>query len=559
MSFIQSPPDLGNQYDDDRVLRSILQRLLPADTLAEIEPELQQMGALAGADLYRFQLADRLNEPRLTQWSAWGERIDRIDPTPLWREAERIAARTGVVATAYEQLHGRYSRLHQFALAYLFTPSTDLYSCPLAMSDGAARTLQESGTPRQLDRAVCRLISRDPERFWTSGQWMTEATGGSDVSGTETVARQENGEWRLYGLKWFTSAAASQMALALARPEGAPSGSAGLTLFYLETRDDAGRLQGIRIRRLKDKLGTRKLPTAELELHGTPATPVGRIGAGIRTIIPLLNLTRTWNAVSACAYMRRGLALARSYAAVRSAFGKRLDELPLHLTTLADLQAQFEGAMHLTFRLVELIGRDEAGVATDEQRRLLRLLTPITKLLTARQAVSVTSECLEAHGGAGYIEDTGLPMLPRDSQVLTIWEGTTNVLSLDLLRALGDAPAREIGAELERCGQEVRTATLREAVAAAQRSFHTAEQWRLHAAARDVDGLQSGARRYAMTIGYALQTALTAAHAEWSLQTESDARAAAAAVRLSHVLPDWIIFSRDENLALARDLPYPPS
>src|SRR5690606_14395211 len=150
-----------------------------------------------GADLYRFQLADRLNEPRLTQWSAWGERIDRIDPTPLWREAERIAARTGVVATAYEQLHGRYSRLHQFALAYLFTPSTDLYSCPLAMSDGAARTLQESGTPRQLDRAVCRLISRDPERFWTSGQWMTEATGGSDVSGTETVARQENGEWRL--------------------------------------------------------------------------------------------------------------------------------------------------------------------------------------------------------------------------------------------------------------------------------------------------------------------------------------------------------------------------
>lgn len=559
MPFIQSPPDLGNEYDNDRVLRSILHRILPPDTLTEIKGELREMGALAGGELYRFQLADRLNEPRLTRWSAWGERIDRIEATPLWQEAERIAARNGIVAAAYEQVHGRYSRLHQFALAYLFTPSTDLYSCPLAMTDGAARTLRESGTPRQLDRAVPRLITRDPELFWTSGQWMTEAIGGSDVGGTETIARQEEGAWRLYGLKWFTSAAASQMALALARPEGAPAGSRGLTLFYVETRDTAGRLQGIRIRRLKDKLGTRKLPTAELELDGTPASPVGGFGAGIRTIAPLLNLTRTWNAVSACAYMRRGIALARSYAQVRSAFGKRLHELPLHLATLADLQAEFEGAMHLTFRLVELLGREEAGAATDEQRRLLRLLTPIAKLLTARQAVAVTSECLEAHGGPGYIEDTGLPMLLRDSQVLTIWEGTTNVLSLDLLRALGDAPAREIAAEIERCGQEIQAEPLRATVDAARSCFHAAEQWRQQASARGAEGVQSGARRYAIATGYALETALTAAHAEWSLRSEGDRRAMAAAVRLSRRLPRWEVPSAEDDLALARDVPHPPS
>lgn len=559
MPFIQSPPDLGNQYDDDRVLRSILHRILPPNTLTEIEAELREMGALAGSELYRLQLADRLNEPRLTRWSPWGERIDHIEATPLWREAERIAARRGLVATAYEQFHGRYSRLHQFALAYLFTPSTDLYSCPLAMTDGAARTLRESGTPRQLDRAVPRLISRDPELFWTSGQWMTEASGGSDVGGTETIARQEEGQWRLYGLKWFTSAAASQMALALARPDGAPAGTRGLTLFYVETRDRDGRLQGIRIRRLKDKLGTRKLPTAEIELHGTPASPVGGSGAGIRTIIPLLNLTRTWNAVSACAYMRRGIALARSYASVRSAFGKRLDELPLHLATLADLQAEFEGAMHLTFRVVELLGREEAGAATDEQRRLLRLLTPIAKLLTARQAVAVTSECLEAHGGAGYIEDTGLPMLLRDSQVLTIWEGTTNVLSLDLLRALGDQPAREITAEVELCGEDVRSEPLRAAVDAARACFQAAEQWRQQAASRGAEAMQSGARRYAMATGYALETALAAAHAEWSLRVEGDRRAMAAAVRLSRRLPRWSGFPSDDDLVLARDLPRPPS
>ena len=127
------------------------------------------------------------------------------------------------------RVYGEFSRIHQFALAYLFTPSTDLYSCPLAMTDGAARTLLDSGGPEQIDRAVPRLLSRDPAQFWTSGQWMTEATGGSDVGGTETVARptDDGREWRLSGLKWFTSAASSQIALALARTDGAAAGSRG--------------------------------------------------------------------------------------------------------------------------------------------------------------------------------------------------------------------------------------------------------------------------------------------------------------------------------------------
>src|SRR5690606_37418942 len=127
---------------------------------------------------------------------------------------------------------------------------------------------------------------------------------------------------------------------------------------------------------------------------------------------------RTWNAISACAFMRRGIALARDYAGKRIAFGRPLIDLPLHVDTLAGLQAEFEGAMHLTFRLVELVGRAETGTVTPGEMALLRLLTPIAKLTTARQAVSVASECIEAHGGAGYIEDTGLPVLLRDSQVL---------------------------------------------------------------------------------------------------------------------------------------------
>ena len=144
--------------------------------LAEIEPGLTHMGELAGGELYRLQLADRENEPTLTQWDAWGNRVDRIEVTPLWKRAERLAAEQGLVAAAYERRHGAFSRVHQFALAYLFTPSTDLYSCPLAMTDGAARALARfRATSALIERAVPRLTSRDPKRFWTSGQWMTES------------------------------------------------------------------------------------------------------------------------------------------------------------------------------------------------------------------------------------------------------------------------------------------------------------------------------------------------------------------------------------------------
>src|SRR5882724_12007758 len=283
MLFQQQPPTLGNQYLDDPVLHSYLKHVLPLDVLREVEPELIEMGRLAGGELYQMQLADRLNEPRLTQWDAWGNRIDHIELTPLWRAAEKIAAEHGVVATAYEQRHGRFSRVQQCALAYLFTPSTDIYSCPLAMTDGAARTLLSSGNQTLIERAVPHLTTRDPNQFWTSGQWMTELTGGSDVGLSETIARPDNERnademsseptrnWLLFGRKWFTSAATSQIALTLARPEGNPPGGRGLALFYLETRDARGQLRNIRIERLKDKLGTRKVPTAELTLDGAPA------------------------------------------------------------------------------------------------------------------------------------------------------------------------------------------------------------------------------------------------------------------------------------------------
>jgi alkylation response protein AidB-like acyl-CoA dehydrogenase len=536
------PPTLGNQYTDDDLLRSYLARALPHEVLTEIEASLLEMGRLAGGELYQLQLADQLNEPTLTQWDAWGNRVDRIEVTRVWHVAERIACEQGVVATAYERKHGPFSRVHQCALAYLFSPSTDIYSCPLAMSDGAARTLLVSQNRELIDRAVPHLTSRNPTEFWTSGQWMTEITGGSDVGTSQTVAVRATGaddEWSLQGSKWFTSAINSQMALTLARPEGNPSGGRGLALFYVELRDSEGRLRNIQIDRLKDKLGTRKVPTAELTLNGTPARLVMGTTDGVRNITPLLNITRLWNGISAVALMRRSLALASDFARHRIVFGAPLSEKPLHIDTVAGLQAEFEGAFLFAFYLAELTGKSESGEITDEEKLLLRLLTPVMKLTTAKQAVAVSSEIVECFGGAGYVEDTGLPQLLRDAQVLPIWEGTTNVLSLDTLRALRDRAGDRadfrsfvvLREEVFRCLSSVRDPRLKQASEIVRFALTHAEEWLHHAESRGV--LETGARRFALTLGRTMELALLLQHSQWSRDQQQDKQRIAAAIRFA--------------------------
>jgi alkylation response protein AidB-like acyl-CoA dehydrogenase len=402
------------------------------------------------------------------------------------------------------------------------------------MTDGAARTLLSHGNQALIERAVPRLTSRDPARMWTSGQWMTERTGGSDVGLSETVARLgEDGRWRLSGTKWFTSATTSQMALTLARPEGNPAGGRGLALFYLELLGDDGGRNGISVNRLKDKLGTRKVPTAELTLDGTVATPVAGLSEGTRSITPMLNITRTWNAVCAASGMRRGLALARDYAHRREAFGAALADKTLHLETLAGLAAESEAAFLLTFFAVELLGRAEAGAASEADQAILRLATPVVKATTGKQAVAVASEVLEAFGGAGYVEDTGLPALLRDAQVLPIWEGTTNVLSLDALRALG---ANGSGLEAWRGELARRTSTLRDPslIALARQALGAIDRagaWLAETYPAGRPAVEAGARGFLLTLGRAMALGLLAEQAQWALDHQQDARSAHAARR----------------------------
>lgn len=532
-SFFQEPPRLGNQWRDDAPLRAVVARLLPPALHDELAPGLDALGGRAGGDLLALAAAAESQPPVHVPYDAWGCRVDRIVTSEAWSALDRVAAAEGVVAAAYDAAHGEHARLHQAVRLYLYHPSSAIYSCPLAMTDGAARCLlQHGGDDPAFAEVVGRLTSRDPARFWTSGQWMTERTGGSDVSGTSTVARPlEGGAWALHGVKWFTSATTSQVALTLARLPDAAPGSAGLSLFLVRLRDDDGALRGIRVERLKDKLGTRALPTAELTLDGAPSRLVGGAGHGVRKIAAVLNVTRFYNAVCAAAQMRRCVALAADWATRRVAFGRALAAQPLHVETLAAMQVEAEGALHLVLDLATLLGREEHGRATPEESLVLRLMTPVAKLFTARQAVAVASETLEAFGGAGYVEDTGLPVLLRDAQVLAIWEGTTNVLSLDVLRAAakGDAPAAfhaGVARRLDAAAQVpalVPAATrVRDALAALAR--HAGE-----AAARDEATMQAEARDVAFALARTYVGALLLEHAAWA---GADARA-------RHVAQRW--------------------
>lgn len=531
MSFVQTPPALGNQLDDDAIVTGLLTRALgPAWERAA--PLLREMGEIAGHELYALQLADRESLPALTQWDPWGSRVDHITLTPLWRRAQEIAATMGVVATAYEDDFGEDARLVQMALTYLFHASSDVYTCPLAMTDGAARTLLTHQNAALSERALPRLLSRDPRTMWTSGQWMTERTGGSDVGLSETRAEPVgDGTYRLHGVKWFTSATTSEMALTLARPAGNPAGGRGLALFYLEPRLGDGRPNNLTVNRLKDKLGTRKVPTAEITLDGALATPVAGLLGGVRAISPMLNVTRTWNAVAAASDTRRAVALALDYARRRSQFGALLWEKPLHQETLADLVAEHAGIVHLAFFAAETLGRVERG-GTDRDALLLRMATPIAKATTARYAVDVVTEAIEAFGGAGYIEDTGLPRILRDVHVTPIWEGTTNVLSLELLRGMGDTGdgLRVVAEEIVRRTKTAPPALADEACLA-RAGVEAAMTWATGTTARGGrPALEAGARGLLLTLGRALSLGLLIEQATWAA-AKGDSRPTAIARR----------------------------
>ena len=467
--FAQDGPQHDrNAFSADPFLQRCLLRLIPNDVYeALVRPDLVRFGRRLAPEIWDIGRRCEDEPPRLAgHTDAWGRTFkNQLITSAAWKEQKRISAEEGLIAIPYERTH-LYSRIHQASKLFMYSPASGLYSCPLAMTDGAAKTLSgmKSRHP-DLENALKHLKSRDPDEFWTSGQWMTEKRGGSDVAGgTETCAigPQEDGSYLLNGYKWFSSATDSDMTLTLARVPTETGeileGTEGISMFFLTTRhptDDAS--NGIHIFKLKNKLVTRQLPTGELVLNGARARLISQEGRGIASITPMLTVTRLHNVISSVGAQRKMLNLARDYAHRRTAFGRKLYQHPLHINTLSRMETEIRGCTVLMLDLARQLGDEEGGRISRDDALLLRLMMPVAKAYTAKKAVSNISEGLECFGGQGYIEDTGLPGMLRDVQVLPIWEGTTNVMALDTIRAIGKTNGQALQAFHKRISNAVDT------------------------------------------------------------------------------------------------------
>src|SRR6185369_12144448 len=319
------------------------------------------------------QIADR-ESPRLVTHDARGQRINRVEYHPSYREMERIAYGSGMIAVNYAD-SPKNARTFGYALGYLFAMAEMGLYCPLCMTDGVARVLTRHGTQDQIDRVVPHLTSTDRDTLWTGGMFLTERAGGSDVGANETIAR----DGKLTGHKWFCSNVDADAVLVTARPEGAPPGTRGLHTYLLLQRDNPG----VTIERIKDKLGVRSMPTGEVTLRDAPAEEVG----GFAAIADMLNMSRLYNAVASVAVIGRAIHEARWYAERRQAFGRPVLEFPLALETMMDLEAEHAGAFLLTFETIDALDRGD--------EKLLRILTPMAKAVTGKLAVPCVSEAME--------------------------------------------------------------------------------------------------------------------------------------------------------------------
>ncbi|PSN70772.1 hypothetical protein BS50DRAFT_570273 [Corynespora cassiicola Philippines] len=482
------------ETSDDVILARIVNLYLPRDARQAAEHVHRLSRVSLDPSVLVHSTDAEINHPVLRSLTTFGEK-NKIDPlwtTTGWKRLKQIGFEEGVVGVAYdESITTLNRRVYEFALNHVWTCTATMTGCPMSMTDGAAALIRkhladsdgdQPGRGKVLKDAYRRLTSRDPSTAWTSGQWMTERTGGSDVSGTETVATRVDftetavdavgmplGPWKIDGFKWFSSATDSEMAVLLARTT-----KGGLSAFYIPMRIQSGtspsniadigstlqtELNGITIQRLKNKLGTKSLPTAELELKGARGWLIGTEGEGVKEIAAILNITRLQTAAGSAANWSRGLAVCRAYTKVRKVRNGLLSENPAHLRWLADETVKYWAATHFAFFGVALQGSLEQDWTQmvdntnakkllprdkSDASALLRLLTPVMKAQISVASVDGLRQCMECLGGVGYCEnneDGGLMNIAkiyRDNLVNPIWEGTVNVMAEDVVRVLTD-------------------------------------------------------------------------------------------------------------------------
>ena len=430
-----------NFYRADPALTDLLRLHLPDALFRHIEPHLDRLGELAGGYLDECaRLADR-HTPVLHQRDKFGRDTQYIEYHPAYRELEKAAfGEFGIHALSIRKgIMGwpdKYPVVAKHAFTFLFNQTEFGMGCPINVTDGCAKLLNNFGSEALKAKYLDGLTQTDMSRLTQGGQFMTEKEGGSDVGTLTTSAVQEGDHWRLYGEKWFCSNADAKVVMLLARPEGAGPGTRGVGLFLMPRQLDDGSQNHYRIVRLKDKLGTRSMASGEIKLEGAIAYAVGKLDRGFVQMAEMVNSSRLSNGVKSTALMRRAHHDAMTVARNRVVFGSRIIDLPLARRQLMKIMLPTEQALSMSFLTADALDRAEAG--SQDAAALLRILTPTLKFRATRDARKVCGDALEMRGGIGYIEEFATARLLRDAHLGSIWEGTGNIVAIDTLtRAVG--------------------------------------------------------------------------------------------------------------------------
>ncbi|ACC43765.1 acyl-CoA dehydrogenase FadE35 [Mycobacterium marinum M] len=437
-----------NWYLTDPTLRSTVAYYLQPDELAVVEPHLIRAGELMGGAVARWAEETDRDPPRLQRYDRWGHDVSRIVMPASFTQSKRAVLDAQAALRDEARGAGMRPTVALFAASYLLNQADIGMGCALGTGAGMVQSLVAAFAPADVrDHVLAKFDSGE----WAgeTAQLLTERTGGSDLGALETTATRDGDSWRLNGFKWFASNCAGQAFVVLAKPEGAPDTTRGVANFLvLRTRRDGSR-NGVRVRRLKDKLGTRSVASGEVEfvdaeaflLSAEPSGPQALAGPsggrGLARMMELTNAARLGIASFALGNARRALVESLCYARQRRAFGGALIDKPLMRRKLAELIVDVEAAQTLVF--------DGLGVANHRQPRTIRqrIAVPVTKLKVCRLGISAASDAIEIHGGNGYVENWPVARLLRDAQVNTIWEGPDNILCLDVRRGIEQTSAHE--------------------------------------------------------------------------------------------------------------------
>lgn len=435
---------MNNFYNEDINLKNILKERLSPSFFEWADKELNQFGSLCAGDIDRRAIhTDREGQPKLIRYDKSGNEVSKVWLNEGYRKTVKETYNAGIVGYIHKnipELGHKGNYVYSYAQNYLLSHSEPGFDCPVALTMATAYLIDHYASDLLKEIYLPHILSTGEIELYEGATFLTERQGGSDVGANEVTAIKAADKYRIFGEKYFASnAGACGVAMVLARLDGAPEGTKGLSLFLVpweENREDSL----LRIRRLKDKLGVRAVPSAEIEFVGAKGYLVGEENQGFYYMIEALNLSRVSNAVSSLGIMRRAYLEAKNYAKEREAFGDKLINYPMIQETLSTLAAKQEIEMNAVFETIvlmdKIMGTNSESEVSDKERVLFRLYIATLKVETAKQAIQFSHEAIEMHGGNGYIEDFVTPRLLRDAQVLTVWEGTENILALEVLRLI---------------------------------------------------------------------------------------------------------------------------